>query len=765
MVPRANSKIDGLILCCVTLILGLSLVGEPGLTGHIPAVVFFLGGVLAVLCGHRVEERQTWHPAMLASLALLAWAALSSLFSINRFASEQSLGLLTGAVALLLATHYLANNSPWMKRLKILATLFVLAVSLDAWVVELGSGKAHTRLTGDFTNPNTFAAVLLVGISISLSLWSSERKSVEMFRIFSILLLTATLFMTLSRSGVLGLVVLAAFGAVAARREPTLRKNSRAALVFGLALPGVLLVSGSLNSFVERLMSLSSSQYDIPIRKELVIGSLSCGLNNPLFGSGPGTFALAFQSARPVQTPTQEWANSAHNDLLQSLVELGFLGFALWLLIVGAAIYFTPLKATLRRSHWLTAGLLGVLTVAMFNFVTPVPTTCLWMFFLLGLSLAEAPVAARITLGSRVNFLISAGLILLGSFTALSTGFRALSDRALQRADTAAGQGHYTQALLEIDRALLFSAHSSNLWLRRAEISRELYSKEGQAAYLESAESDYLKALAVNSMDRQVIFQCVGFFLENGRLEQASLLAERAFALAPYHDNTRHLLAEVYRRRGDKQAAAKLLIARPERFESVLIPLLLEMEATAQGTGLAFLEGLDEEHFRLLSHSLSAQAVLLKDERLLRDLFHVAEQFRPELELEERLHFAQAFQELGDEESFSRLLRESVVPENVSQKGYSRALALWARSEGVAATGKLREHLEQHPNDSEVIVALSDLLPVSEAVELLNQGLQSLPHDPLMLHQLGIIFERKGLDEIAEGYFRESERAAKSGRR
>ena len=64
-----------------------------------------------------------------------------------------------------------------------------------------------------------------------------------------------------------------------------------------------------------------------------------------------------------------------------------------------------------------------------------------------------------------------------------------------------------------------------------------------------------------------------------------------------------------------------------------------------------------------------------------------------------------------------------------------------------------------------VIVALSDLLPVSEAVELLNQGLQSLPHDPLMLHQLGIIFERKGLDEIAEGYFRESERAAKSGRR
>ena len=150
---------------------------------------------------------------------------------------------------------------------------------------------------------------------------------------------------------------------------------------------------------------------------------------------------------------------------------------------------------------------------------------------------------------------------------------------------------------------------------------------------------------------------------------------------------------------------------------------------------------------------------------MLRDLFHVAEQFRPELELEERLHFAQAFQELGDEESFSRLLRESVVPENVSQKGYSRALALWARSEGVAATGKLREHLEQHPNDSEVIVALSDLLPVSEAVELLNQGLQSLPHDPLMLHQLGIIFERKGLDEIAEGYFRESERAAKSGRR
>jgi O-antigen ligase len=66
-------------------------------------------------------------------------------------------------------------------------------------------------------------------------------------------------------------------------------------------------------------------------------GAVALGLNKPLFGTGPETFAYSYYQTRPNEhNLTSEWNfvyNKAHNELLNYFANTGFLGLATYLLM------------------------------------------------------------------------------------------------------------------------------------------------------------------------------------------------------------------------------------------------------------------------------------------------------------------------------------------------------------------------------------------------------------------------------------------------
>lgn len=765
MLARNNSALDIVLLVCLVLLLGFSLVGEPGLTGRIPSMVFVLGGAMSILCGFKVEKIQRWHPALLASLVLLCWSALSSFFSLDRHLSEKSLTLLICGVGVFISTSYLSKNQPWIRNLKFVAVTYLLATVFKAFIMDLDVADSNSRLAGDFTNPNTLAVLLLIGVAMALSLQTNGNRYLEMFRIFASSVFVLSLFLTGSRSGFLGLVACLLTGLVAARKARRSKLKAYGLVGIGIATIIFVLASGVSGSLGSRTSALLTSQYDVPVRSELLFGSLSSGMQNPILGSGPGTYYLMLQTVRPLNTPTQELANSAHNDLLEYLVEVGVVGFVLWGFILFATLYFTPNQATTtRRSHWLSAGVAGVAIFALFNFVNPVPTTCLWFFFLLGLTVAESHRSTNLVVRPKVGFLITAVLIFLGSFAVLSTGCREVSTETLDRATAAADQGDFQQSLELVDRGLLYSAHNTDLWVLRSKVNYRLAIKESSDDHLRQSRKDLRTALRLSPNNREILFHLIGSYLRHGEVEQAIRYAEEAHRVAPYHDLTRARLASLYIVNDELQKAAKVLLLKPEAFPNSLAPILLELETQKPGEGLSLLSGLDSKSIIELVEKMRPAAVERKNKTLVLELHELAQELDREEGFSHKFHLAEDLLLLDERESALDILKSLVKIENRGKKKYSDVLVVWSTEVGQSSVPQLQGYLETDPGDTAVRIALSNVVDTTEAVELLNEGLKRMPRDAKMLHQMGVIFERKGLSEIAAGYFEDSRKSASLGK-
>ncbi len=114
----------------------------------------------------------------------------------------------------------------------------------------------------------------------------------------------------------------------------------------------------------------------------------------PLFGTGPGTFSIAYQA---VKNPESEMARLAHNDYLQQVSDSGVLGgviysgFAVCLLWWG---YARPQgrMGVLRFAVWL--GLLGWSLQGLLEFGLYIPALSWSAFALAGWLLVTRPVGA-----------------------------------------------------------------------------------------------------------------------------------------------------------------------------------------------------------------------------------------------------------------------------------------------------------------------------------------------------------------------------------
>lgn len=105
---------------------------------------------------------------------------------------------------------------------------------------------------------------------------------------------------------------------------------------------------------------------------------------NPVFGTGPGTFAIPYQR---IKRPESEMSRLVHNDYLQQASDSGVIGFAAYLALVLGWVGWT--RAQLRRSPdplrfsvWL--GLLGWLLQGLMEFGLYIPALAWTAFALMG---------------------------------------------------------------------------------------------------------------------------------------------------------------------------------------------------------------------------------------------------------------------------------------------------------------------------------------------------------------------------------------------
>lgn len=126
---------------------------------------------------------------------------------------------------------------------------------------------------------------------------------------------------------------------------------------FKLALVGTALVLGLAGFFVKYSGFFRKGAPSVVARFDYWKAAVQTVEGRPVFGSGPGTFAIAYAK---VKKPESEMARVTHNDYLEQASDSGLPGMVLYTaFVVGALVSTLPKPGDdwVRRAVWL--GLLG----------------------------------------------------------------------------------------------------------------------------------------------------------------------------------------------------------------------------------------------------------------------------------------------------------------------------------------------------------------------------------------------------------------------
>lgn len=151
-----------------------------------------------------------------------------------------------------------------------------------------------------------------------------------------------------------------------------------------LLLVCVLLVTGGAGFFWKNQAYLQRGATSVVARFDYWQAAWQTAVSKPLFGSGPGTFAIAYQV---VKKPESEMARLTHNDYLQQASDSGFPGLITYGAFIGGLLWCSYWRLDWRNSPvacgvWL--GLAAWAVQSSFEFTLYVPALAWTAFALAG---------------------------------------------------------------------------------------------------------------------------------------------------------------------------------------------------------------------------------------------------------------------------------------------------------------------------------------------------------------------------------------------
>jgi O-antigen ligase/tetratricopeptide (TPR) repeat protein len=363
-------------------------------------------------------------PVNLPVLSFIIICALSLVWSDNRFLSLRELPLfLTGPLLYFIIINNISGQQQVNRIVNILLIVGALFgiygifqyMGIDFSIWDSATGRQ--QVFGIFGNVNFFAEYLIVILPIAISLFFvKQNKTRKILLLIAVLSMSASLIFTFTRGSYLGFGISLIFMFVLfiIYWPENFKKNKKkifiviltaiAVVTFVFLFPNPLNKPGTAIDKIKNRVSVSQLTQGYSIKRRMATWKFTILMikDRPLLGSGIGTYkynTLRYQADFFSQGDNRSlyphgFADKAHNEYLQLWVELGIIGFGIFLWLIF--IYFSYGLKALRNTkdkykQGMMIGLMGavvaVLVDAIFGFPLHLPATVILFWLALGLTI------------------------------------------------------------------------------------------------------------------------------------------------------------------------------------------------------------------------------------------------------------------------------------------------------------------------------------------------------------------------------------------
>lgn len=305
-------------------------------------------------------------------LALVCLTIFSYFFSVHRPTSLLAALQLLSCIAVYYLVIHTVRSRAQVKQLvyvllgvSVFLALFGLIKSMGynpfPWW-EYAHQKYSILVTATFGNHNHLAGWLEMTIPLVLGFMIFREKSrLKSMSLPLILMLIAALIFSQSRGGWISMLVAFMFMSFWLYRRSSIITTRWAVIMINIVFVVGFFIAAS-SSVTDRMLTAQAGLEEGNLSTRIIVwnGVVDMVDTNPIFGTGPGTFSLAFPK---YQSPGGYHARFvyAHNDYLDFTAEygLGLLAIIVWMII---ALYRDGLNK-MRSKNSLTRGItLGALT-------------------------------------------------------------------------------------------------------------------------------------------------------------------------------------------------------------------------------------------------------------------------------------------------------------------------------------------------------------------------------------------------------------------
>jgi O-antigen ligase len=297
-------------------------------------------------------------------LALLAAAGLSSFSALWMRQAVEA----TADLAKMVAIYFLIVNTVVNeKRLRgvlwsmTLGGLIPTAATLWNYSRGIVQEEGRAAWLGIFGNPNELAYSLAILVPLAIAVSARHAFPVRMMGWGMVALYTVVIFLTYSRGGLVGLLVVLVFLGI--------RGRSRLTPVVAIVLIASALVF--VGAYWNRSEGFSDLESDLSFQQRIatIRAGFEMFLDRPGLGVGLGCFIVAWPLYAPKDLYTRGWLVN-HNTLLQVLSETGLAGtIPFVLLFVAALVNSRKLTKVLREKRPHLAAVSGSLEISLYGFL------------------------------------------------------------------------------------------------------------------------------------------------------------------------------------------------------------------------------------------------------------------------------------------------------------------------------------------------------------------------------------------------------------
>lgn len=364
-------------------------------------------------------------------LLFLAVAVISTITSIYKYESIHTLAnLLCYACIFFLITYHIVppDQQPETENQQptdhLITTILITSLILGSYgilqywgILNLTPRVTAERICSTYYNSNHFAGYLAMVAPIPMALLLFSRFSWKSILYLALsILLTVNLALSYSWGSIgLGVgITFLVFMRVYTSKKRKLAISIAVLILISFAILGAAFMLGRTPKLPEATFAsrwdhmVSFASHSVGMRIFMYRKTVPLILDNPILGTGPGTFIYAFTPYRP-RGLNLFW-NYAHNDYLQIASEMGLLGLSFFLIFVMISLAkgFRSMKSafnsteartqrldnTFRHHHILTlgawAGILSALCHSILDGnLSVVPANALHFYALLGLLMAS----------------------------------------------------------------------------------------------------------------------------------------------------------------------------------------------------------------------------------------------------------------------------------------------------------------------------------------------------------------------------------------